>query len=50
MNKLLLPALFVDIRKRLGKEVFGSFEQIILEKIGERKNQEPIGKTADVTI
>lgn len=31
------PSLFVDIRKRMGQEVFSSFEQIILEKIGERK-------------
>ena len=31
------PSLFVDIRKRMGLEVFSSFEQIILEKIGERK-------------
>jgi IS5 family transposase len=33
------PSLFVDIRKRMGKEVFGSFEQIILEKISERKTK-----------
>jgi IS5 family transposase len=31
------PSLFVEIRKRMGQEVFSSFEQIILEKIGERK-------------
>jgi len=31
------PSLFVEIRKRMGQEVFRSFEQIILEKIGERK-------------
>lgn len=28
------PSLFVDIRKRMGKEVFASFEQVILEKVG----------------
>ena len=33
------PSLFVEIRKRMGQEVFRSFEQIILEKISERKVQ-----------
>ncbi len=28
------PSLFVDIRKRMGAEVFTGFEQVILEKIG----------------
>jgi len=28
------PSLFVDIRKRMGSEVFAGFEQVILEKIG----------------
>jgi len=28
------PSLFVDIRKRMGSEVFSGFEQVILEKIG----------------
>ena len=28
------PSLFVDIRKRMGTEVFAGFEQVILEKIG----------------
>lgn len=28
------PSLFVDIRKRMGAEVFSGFEQVILEKIG----------------
>lgn len=28
------PSLFVDIRKRMGAEVFAGFEQVILEKIG----------------
>jgi transposase, IS5 family len=28
------PSLFVDIRKRMGQEVFSSFEQVILQKIG----------------
>ena len=27
------PSLFVDIRKRMGEEVFAGFEQVILEKI-----------------
>ena len=38
------PSLFVEIRKRMGQEVFSSFEQIILEKIGERKakSEEPL--------
>ena len=31
------PSLFVDIRKRMGQEVFSSFEQIILETICEKK-------------
>ena len=31
------PSLFVEIRKRMGADVFASFEQVILEKIGERK-------------
>lgn len=29
------PSLFVDIRKRMGADVFAGFEQVILEKIGE---------------
>lgn len=29
-----VPSLFVEIRKRMGKEVFAGFEQVILEKIG----------------
>lgn len=29
-----VPSLFVEIRKRMGKEVFSGFEQVILEKIG----------------
>ncbi len=29
-----VPSLFVDIRKRMGQEVFSSFEQVILEKVG----------------
>ena len=33
------PSLFVEIRKRMGTEVLSSFEQIILEKVGERKTQ-----------
>lgn len=28
------PSLFVDIRKRMGADVFAGFEQVILEKIG----------------
>jgi hypothetical protein len=28
------PSLFVEIRKRMGEEVFASFEKVILEKIG----------------
>lgn len=31
------PSLFVDIRKRMGKDVFASFEQVILEHIVKRK-------------
>jgi transposase, IS5 family len=30
------PSLFVEIRKRMGKEVFASFEDAILEKIGNK--------------
>jgi hypothetical protein len=28
------PSLFVEIRKRMGEDVFASFEEVILEKIG----------------
>ena len=28
------PSLFVDIRKRMGAEIFAGFEQVILERIG----------------
>lgn len=28
------PSLFVDIRKRMGSDVFAGFEQVILEKVG----------------
>ena len=31
------PSLFVEIRKRMGKEVFRGFEDVILAKIGKRK-------------
>lgn len=38
------PSLFVDIRKRMGEEVFASFEKVILEKIGKprRASSEPV--------
>ena len=29
----LAPSLFVEIRKRMGKDVFASFEEVILEKL-----------------
>ena len=32
-----VPSLFVEIRKRMGAEVFAGFEQVILEKIGKSK-------------
>ena len=31
------PSLFVDIRKRMGKEVFAQFEQVILDKLVQSK-------------
>lgn len=31
------PSLFVDIRKRMGQEVFTSFEQVILEKVANNR-------------
>ena len=33
----LAPSLFVEIRKRMGQDVFTAFEEVILEKIGLRK-------------
>lgn len=30
----LAPSLFVEIRKRMGKDVFAAFEEVILEKLG----------------
>jgi hypothetical protein len=33
------PSLFVEIRKRMGGEVFSSFEQAILESLDEKKKQ-----------
>ena len=35
------PSLFVEIRKRMGEEVFASFEQVILEKIGKPRPSSP---------
>ncbi len=31
------PSLFVDIRKRMGKEVFAQFEQVIIDKLVQSK-------------
>jgi len=31
------PSLFVEIRKRMGEEVFASFERVILDKIGKSR-------------
>jgi hypothetical protein len=31
------PSLFVEIRKRMGEDVFASFEKVILEKIGKSR-------------
>jgi IS5 family transposase len=41
------PSLFVDIRKRMGEEVFASFEKVILEKIGKprKASSEPVEPT-----
>jgi len=38
------PSLFVEIRKRMGAEVFASFENVILEKIGKSRqaSSEPV--------
>jgi transposase, IS5 family len=33
-NQPLAPSLFVEIRKRMGKDVFAAFEEVILEKLG----------------
>lgn len=49
------PSLFVEIRKRMGKEVFASFEETILEKIGGKKKPkqslQPRGKLlVDATV
>lgn len=49
------PSLFVDIRKRMGAEVFAGFEQVILEKIGSPRraaeNKENLGKLLiDATV
>ncbi len=49
------PSLFVDIRKRMGTEVFAGFEQVILEKIGSPnragENKENRGKLlVDATV
>ena len=38
------PSLFVEIRKRMGSEVFSGFEQVILEKIGKPRRT---GKAQD---
>ena len=35
------PSLFVEIRKRMGKEVFASFEEAIFEKIGKPRSTQP---------
>jgi len=47
------PSLFVEIRKRMGNEVFSAFEDAILEKIGRKppKNMEHSGKLLlDATV
>lgn len=38
------PSLLVDIRKPMGQEVFSSFEQVILDKVGSRRktSAEPV--------
>ena len=36
------PSLFVEIRKRMGEEVFASFEKIILDKIGKPRGASSI--------
>ncbi len=32
-------SLFVEIRKRMGKEIFSAFEQVILDKIDKKKSK-----------
>jgi len=39
------PSLFVTIRKRMGSEVFSSFEQTILDNIEEKKTRKGAGQT-----
>ena len=44
-------SLFVDIRKRMGQDVFISFEWVILEKVGgaRKANAEPIAQKGKLT-
>jgi transposase, IS5 family len=46
------PSLFVEIRKRMGKEVFASFENTILEKIGKSKPtpREPLQNSGKLLV
>ena len=45
-------SLFVDIRKRMGQEVFSSFEQVILEKVGNdrRASSEPAANKGKLLV
>jgi hypothetical protein len=46
------PSLFVDIRKRMGQEVFSSFEQVILEKVGSspKTSAEPVANKGKLLV
>lgn len=46
------PSLFVDIRKRMGQEVFASFEKVILEKAGSNRKvvAEPIANKGKLLV
>ncbi len=46
------PSLFVDIRKRMGQEVFSSFEQVILDKVGSSRktSAEPVANKGKLLV
>lgn len=45
-------SLFVDIRKRMGEDVFASFEKVILEKIGKprKASSEPVANRGKLLV